>query len=67
MKYNYPDAIIKLRVKLNISQMELAHLLGVSFSSVNRWEKGKFMPTVLVKEKLKELFIENSIKLEEIE
>lgn len=67
MKYNYPDAIIKLRVKLNISQMELARLLGVSFSSVNRWEKGKFLPTVLVKEKLKELFIENSIKLEEIE
>ena len=24
MKYKYPDAIIKLRVKLNISQMELA-------------------------------------------
>lgn len=66
MKYKYPDAIIKLRVKLNISQMELASLLGVSFSSVNRWEKGKFMPTVLAKEKLKELFIENSIKLEEI-
>lgn len=38
MKYNYSDAIIKLRVKLNVSQSELAKILGVSFSSVNRWE-----------------------------
>ena len=52
MKFNYANAIIKLRVKLNISQTELAKMLGVSFSSVNRWEKGKFMPTVLAKERL---------------
>ena len=42
MKFNYPDAIIKLRVKRNVSQAELAIILGVSFSSVNRWEKGVF-------------------------
>lgn len=66
MKYNYSDAIIKLRVKLNVSQIELAKILGVSFSSINRWEKGKFSPTILTKEKLKVLFKENNIELEEI-
>lgn len=66
MKYNYSDAIIKLRVKLNVSQTELAKILGVSFSSINRWEKGKFSPTILAKEKLKVLFKENNIELEEI-
>lgn len=66
MKYNYSDAIIKLRVKLNVSQTELAKILGVSFSSINRWEKGKYMPTIIAKEKLKVLFKENGIKLEEI-
>lgn len=66
MKYNYSDAILKLRVKLNVSQAELAKILGVSLTSVNRWEKGKFAPTLLVKEKLKQLFKENDIELEEI-
>lgn len=40
MKENYPDAIRKLRAKLNVSQQELASLLDVAFSSVNRWENG---------------------------
>lgn len=66
MKYNYSDAIIKLRVKLNVSQTELAKILGVSFSSINRWEKGKYTPTIIAKEKLKVLFKENDIKLEEM-
>jgi len=66
MKFNYPDAIIKLRVKLNVSQTELAKILGVSFSSINRWEKGKYAPTIIAKEKLKVLFKENNIELEEI-
>ncbi len=66
MKYNYSEAIIQLRVKLNISQTELAKLLGVSFSSVNRWEKGRYSPTIIAKEKLKILFKENNIVLEEM-
>lgn len=66
MKFNYPDAIIKLRVKLNVFQTELAKILGVSFSSINRWEKGKYAPTIIAKEKLKVLFKENNIELEEI-
>ena len=61
MKFNYANAIIKLRVKLNISQTELAKMLGVSFSSVNRWEKGKFMPTVLAKERLIKSFSDGCI------
>ena len=39
MKLDYASAIISLRIKLNLSQMALAELLGVSFTSVNRWEK----------------------------
>ena len=65
MNSKYPRAIIKLRAKLNLSQQALADLLGVSFSSVNRWEKGHFEPTVIAKEKLRVLFKENSINLEE--
>jgi len=55
-KLNYPQMIIKLRVRMNISQEELAKELGVSFQSVNRWENGKFEPTKLAKAKLDKLF-----------
>lgn len=65
MENLYPSAIRKLRAKLNISQTELAAILGVSFTSVNRWEKGHHQPTVIAKEKLRELFIENNIRFEE--
>jgi DNA-binding transcriptional regulator YiaG len=65
MENLYPSAIRKLRAKLNISQTELAAILGVSFTSVNRWEKGHHQPTVIAKEKLKQLFKDNNIKMEE--
>ncbi len=65
MENLYPSAIKRLRAKLNISQTELAAMLGVSFTSVNRWEKGHHEPTVIAKEKLKELFKENGIMEEQ--
>lgn len=65
MKYDYPKAILKLRVKLNISQEELGQLLGVSFTSINRWENGHYEPTKLVKQKLYDLFVDNNIELED--
>ena len=51
-KKDYPSAIRKLRAKLNISQQELADMLGVSFPSVNRWENGHYEPTIIAKVKL---------------
>lgn len=62
---DYPNAIRKLRAKLNISQQELADLLGVSFPSVNRWENGHYEPTLITKVKLEELFKEHHIDVEE--
>jgi len=66
MKLDYASAIINLRIKLNLSQTALAELLGVSFTSVNRWENGKYEPTKLVKKKIELLCIENNIQMEVI-
>ena len=66
MKY-YQKALIELRSKLNISQEELAKVLKVSFSSVNRWENGYFEPTKIVKFRLDKLLEENGIEVEEDE
>lgn len=63
MNYDYQKMIINLRSKLIISQMELGDMLGVSFASVNRWEKGHHEPTIKVKRKIVELCKENDIEL----
>lgn len=65
MTIDYPSAIRKLRSKLNLSQQDLAKMLGVAFTSVNRWENGHHEPTIIAKEKLKELFKIHNIELEE--
>ncbi len=64
MNIDYPATIIKLRAILNLSQAELAKLLGVSFTSVNRWENGKYEPTRLTMKKIELLCIENDIQME---
>ena len=64
-KVDYANGILKLRAKLNISQEELAKILGVSYVSVNRWENNKYAPTKLVKVKLNQLFEENNIVVKE--
>lgn len=64
MNIDYPVTIIKLRAILDLSQAALAKLLGVSFTSVNRWENGKYEPTRLVKEKIRLICEQNNIQME---
>lgn len=63
MSVDYSKYILELRVKLNVSQHELASLLGVSFQSVNRWENGHFKPTKIVKVKLDKMLEDNNIEI----
>ena len=64
MNIDYPATIIKLRAILDLSQAVLAELLEVSFTSVNRWENGKYEPTRLVKEKIRLICEQNNIQME---
>ena len=57
----------ELRNKMLLTQTEFADLLGVSFGSVNRWENGKYEPTIKAKRKLKVLCLEYNIKFEDFE
>lgn len=54
----YAFYIKELRKRMLVSQSELAERLGVSFASVNRWENGLHEPTIKIKRKLRELFIQ---------
>ena len=59
----YAQAIKKIRSKMLLTQMEFAQFLGVSFASINRWETGRFEPTMKIKRKLAPLFKEHGIEV----
>jgi putative transcriptional regulator len=44
---NFPEQVKEVRRQMGLSQEELAHALGVSFATVNRWENGKTVPSKL--------------------
>jgi len=47
---DFPARIKDVRRQLALSQEELAHALGVSFATVNRWENGKTVPSKLAQQ-----------------
>ena len=52
---NWAESIKALRNKMLLTQEELAHVIGVSFASVNRWENSDHEPTMKIKRKLMKL------------
>ena len=56
--FNYAQKIREYRERKLLTQEDLAKVLSVSVTSITRWENGKFEPTMAVKRKLRELFIE---------
>ena len=54
MKLN--EKIIKLRAKNNLSQQDLADKVFVSRQAVQKWEKGKAVPSIDVLKQLSKLF-----------
>lgn len=61
----FADKVKYVRNKLGISQEKLATLLEVSFATVNRWEKGRAMPTYATQEKFRLLCRQINIMFEE--
>lgn len=52
---DYGKIVKQLREKMLLSQEEMAKKLGVSFTTVNRWENGHHEPTFKERRKLREL------------
>ncbi len=49
---NIPETVKEIRSQLSLSQEDLARELGISFSTVNRWENGLVKPSKLAKAQL---------------
>ena len=58
----YATKIKKLRDEMLLTQEEFGEVLGVSLVTVNRWENGKFEPTIKIKRELRHLFLKYKIK-----
>lgn len=61
------DIIKDIRSRLNLSQTELAEKLGVSFATVNRWEKGHRTPSQIALGNIKRLCADNKIDYSQFE
>lgn len=54
-KDNFSNLLRSIRQQLGLSQEELAQRLGVSFTSVNRWENGQTKPSKLARRQIEAL------------
>jgi len=62
-----PDAshvIRAFRLALGLTEEDLAHALGISFSTVSRWETGRTTPSRLAWQALAQLAAENGRPLQ---
>lgn len=61
------EQLVAARAKCNLTQEELAKELGVSFSTVNRWECGRSKPTRKALFIFKEFCKKRGVELEDVE
>lgn len=54
-------AIKEIRIKSLLSQEDFAKAIGVSFSTVNRWENGKAVPGFKALKKMKDFCANSNI------
>lgn len=62
---DYAKLIKEYRQKKFLTQKEFADSIGVQKTTVTRWETGQFEPTIKMKKKLFELFLNAGIVKEE--
>lgn len=61
---DFSEKVKYVRVKMNLSQEDLARELGVSFATINRWENGSYNPSRLAKKAFEDFCNTQNIKFE---
>lgn len=62
---DFAEKVKYVRTTLKLSQEDLAHELGVSFATINRWENGSYNPSRLAKKAFEEYCEKKNIKEED--
>ena len=65
MQEHMGDMVRRLRSKLGLTQEELAHELGITVGTVNRWENGRFRPSKLARSTILEFAKRHGVLLEQ--
>ncbi len=60
----FSEKVKAVRNQLQITQEELAHQLGVSFATVNRWESGSYKPSKMGQRVFEEFVEKNNLNQE---
>lgn len=63
----FSSDIKKVRLSCFLNQAEFAKAIGVSFTTVNRWENGKAQPNIKAMKSLKQFCLEHSYPYELLE
>lgn len=63
---DFSDIIKNIRIRLELSQEELARELGICFATVNRWENGKSTPSRLALVAVKDFCDKKGLIYEEL-
>ncbi|QNB45635.1 helix-turn-helix domain-containing protein [Thermanaerosceptrum fracticalcis] len=58
---NFSDIVKAIRVYLGITQEQLARDLNISFSTINRWENGRTIPSRLAKMRFIEYCLQRNV------
>ena len=58
------DKLLFIRAKMNMSQESLARVFGVSFATINRWERGHTVPSKRYEVAIENFCKENNIVFE---
>ena len=61
----FSEKVLEVRGRLQLTQIQLAEQLGVSYTTVNRWEKGHYEATFLVRHKFGDFCRNHGITFDE--
>ncbi|MHB1154156.1 MAG: helix-turn-helix transcriptional regulator [Eubacteriales bacterium] len=64
---NFAKTVKNVRQQLHLSQTQLADALNVSYTTINRWENGKVLPSNLAQKSFFDFCDNNFIDVKEID
>ncbi len=63
----FPNEIKRIRQRSFLTQQEFAKVIGVAFSTVNRWEAGRSKPNLKAMKSINTFCLDNNITYEALE
>lgn len=64
---DFPKEIKRIRQRSFLTQQEFAKIIGVAFSTVNRWKSGSAKPNLKAMKSINTFCLENNIPYEVLE